>query len=192
MKMKWFSIGKLKEVIEQTDARRLMLIFPLVYLAFFVVTSVLRIGFPYQLSWLEGAMADHARWILQGNQLYGPPGVDFTPILYPPLYSYVSAFFMKIFGAHILIPRLVSLVSSLLVLVLIWRLVKYETGSNFYALVGAGFYASFYPFVRCYFDMVRVDALFVFLMFLGVYILRTGKKSYSIYLSAFVFYLNLP
>jgi 4-amino-4-deoxy-L-arabinose transferase-like glycosyltransferase len=189
MKMKRFSIEKLREVIEQTDARRLMLIFPLVYLVFFVVTSALRIGFPYQLSWLEGVMVDHSRWILQGNQLYGPPAVDFTPFLYTPLYSYVSAFFMKIFGAHILIPRLVSLVSSLLVLVLIWRLVKYETGSNFYALVAAGFYASFYPFVRCYFDMVRVDAFFVFLMFLGVYILRTGKKSYSIYLSAFVFYL---
>ncbi|NIM13237.1 MAG: hypothetical protein GTO45_14075 [Candidatus Aminicenantes bacterium] len=189
MKVKWLSTGKLKEVIDQAEARHLMLIFPLLYLVVFIITSVLRIGFPYQLSWLEGAVMDHSRWILQGNQLYGPPSVDFTPFLYPPFYSYVSAFFMKIFGVHILIPRLVSLVSSMLVLVLIWRLVKYETGSNFYALVAAGFYASFYPFVRCYFDMVRVDAVFVFLMFLGVYILRTGKKPYSIYLSAFVFYL---
>lgn len=189
MKFKWLSAAKLKEIIEQADARRLMLVFPLAYLSVFVITSILRIGFPYQLSWLEGAVMDHSRWILQGNQLYGPPSEEFTPFLYPPLYSYVSALFMKIFGVHMLIPRLVSLVSSLLVLVLIWRLVKFETGSNFYALVAAGFYASFYPFVRCYFDMVRVDAFFVFLMFLGVYILRTAKKSYSIYISAFVFYL---
>ncbi|MGD2088273.1 MAG: glycosyltransferase family 39 protein [Candidatus Aminicenantes bacterium] len=189
MKSKWLPAAKLKTVIDQADARWLMLIFPLLYLLVFFITSLLRVGFPYQLSWLEGVLMDHSRWILQGNQLYGPPAVEFTPFLYPPLYSYLSAFFMKIFGVHILIPRLLSLVSSLLVLVLLWRLVKYETGSNFYALVAAGFYASFYPFVRCYFDMVRVDAVFVFLLFLGVYILRTAKKPYLIYLSAFVFYL---
>jgi hypothetical protein len=76
-------------------------------------------------------------------------------------------------------------------MVLIWRLVKHETGSKFYALIGVGFYASYYSYVRCYFDMIRVDTLFLFLLFAGIYILRTGKKSYSIYLSAFVFFLAL-
>lgn len=191
MKFKWLSAAKLKEIIDQADARRLMLVFPLVYLSVFVITSILRVGFPYQLSWLEGAVVDHSRWILSGQQLYGPPSVDFAPFFYPPLYSYISAIFMKIFGVSIIIPRLVSLVSTMLVLVLIWRLVKHETGSNFYALAAAGFYASFYPFVRCFYDMARVDAFFVFLLFWGIYILRTSKKSYSVYLSAFVFYLAI-
>ena len=160
--MKWLS--HVKDYIDRTDPKTWMWFFPALYLAVFLITSILRVGFPYQLSWLEGAMIDHSRWILNGHQLYGPPSADFTPFLYPPLYSYVSAFFMKIFGVHILVPRLVSLVSSLLVLVLIWRLVKHETGSNFYAVAAAGFYASFYPFVRCYYDMVRVDAFFVFIL----------------------------
>jgi len=180
-----------KGYVDRSDPKIWMLVFPTFYLAVFLITSLLRVGFPYQLSWLEGAMVDNARWILSGNPLYGPPSVDFTPFFYPPLFSYISAFFMKLLGANILIPRLVSLVSSLLVLLLIWRLVKYETGSNFYALTAAGFYASFYAFVRCFYDMARVDALFVFLLFLGVYILRTSKKPYGIYLSAFVFYLAI-
>jgi 4-amino-4-deoxy-L-arabinose transferase-like glycosyltransferase len=179
----------MKDFIDRTDPKTWMWFFPALYLAAFLITSILRVGFPYQLSWLEGAMMDHSRWILNGHQLYGPPSSDFTPFLYPPLYSYVSAFFMKILGVHILVPRLVSLVSSLLVLVLIWRLVKHETGSNFFAVAAAGFYASFYSFVRCYYDMVRVDAFFIFLMFLGVYILRVSKKRSAVYLSAFVFYL---
>jgi 4-amino-4-deoxy-L-arabinose transferase-like glycosyltransferase len=185
--MKWLS--NLKEYIDRTDPKTWMWFFPVLYLAVFLITTILRIGFPYQLSWLEGAMVDHSRWILSGHQLYGPPAVDFTPFLYTPFYSYISAFFMKILGVHIIVPRLVSLVSSLLVLVLIWRLVKHETGSNFYAVTAAGFYASFYPYVRCYYDMARVDALFVFLVFWGVYILRVSKKPYAVYLSAFVCYL---
>lgn len=189
MKLKWLSI--VKRYVDRSDPKTWMLVFPLLYLAVFLVTALLRVGFPYQLSWLEGAMVDNARWILNGNPLYGAPSVDFTPFFYPPLYSYVSAFFMKIFGVNILIPRLVSLLSTCLVLVLIWRLVKFETGSNFYALTGAGFYASFYAFVRCFYDMARVDALFIFLLFWGVYILRTSKKPYAVYLSAFVFYLAI-
>lgn len=181
----------LRAFIDRSDPRVLMWIFPLLYIGVFIITSLLRIGFPYQLSWLEGAMVDNARWVLNGNQLYGPPSVEFTPFFYPPFYSYLSALLMKIFGVNILVPRIISLLSTVLTLVLVQRLVLHETGSRFHSVLAAGFYASFYHFVRCYYDMARVDALFIAMLFLGVYILRTGKKNYSIYLSAAAFYLAI-
>jgi 4-amino-4-deoxy-L-arabinose transferase-like glycosyltransferase len=164
---------------------------PVLFILAFIVTALLRIGFPYLLTWMEGPAMDHIYRILEGQSMYGPPSIEFTPFLYPPLFYYVSALFMKLFGAGLLIPRLISLFSTIIVFVLIWRLVKWETGSGFYGLVGAGFFAGINPLVRSYLDQSRIDALFIMLLLLGFYILRTGHHKYSLYLSAAVFCLAL-
>lgn len=164
---------------------------PVLFILAFIVTALLRIWFPYQLTWMEGPAMDHIFRILEGQSLYGPPSIEFTPFLYPPLFYYISALFMKLFGAGLLIPRLISLFSTIFIFIFIWRLVKWETGSGFYGLVGAGFFAGINPLVRSYLDQSRVDALFIMLLFLGFYILRTGQHKSSLYLSAAVFCLAL-
>ena len=164
---------------------------PALFIAAFLVTSLMRIWFPYLLTWMEGPAVDHICRILEGRSLYGPPSIEFTPFLYPPLFYYISALFMKLLGIGLLIPRLISLFSTIIVFVLIWRLVKWETGSGFYGLVGAGFFAGINPLVHSYLDQSRIDALFIMLLLLGFYILRTGAHKHSLYLSAAVFFLAL-
>ncbi|UCH95032.1 MAG: glycosyltransferase family 39 protein [Candidatus Aminicenantes bacterium] len=177
--------------ISFSDPKTWLLLFAFLYMGAFLLSSFIRIFYPYQLTWMEGAMVDHIRWLLAGNTLYGPPAIEFTPYIYAPFYYYFCGIFMKIFGGGFLVPRLVSFISALLLLVLVWRLIKFETRSRFYAFIGVGFAAAFYPLTRCYFDMARVDSFFIFLLFLGIYIMRTAKTSRGIYLSAFVFFLAL-
>jgi 4-amino-4-deoxy-L-arabinose transferase-like glycosyltransferase len=164
---------------------------PGLFILAFIVTALLRIWFPYQLTWMEGPAMDHICRILEGQSIYGPPSIEFTPLLYPPLFYYISALFMKLFGTGLLIPRLISLFSTIVIFIFIWRLVKWETGSRFYGLVGAGFFAGINPLVRSYLDQSHIDALFIMLLFLGFYILRTDNHKYSPYLSAAVFSLAL-
>lgn len=174
--------------------RHFLLATSMLFLATFILSSLIRIFFPYQLSWMEGAIVDHARRILSGQSLYGPLSIDFTPFTYPPLYYYICALFMKIFGVGFVVPRMISFISTLLLLYFFWRLILFETKSKFYGFLGVGFFSAFYSFTRCFFDMARVDALHIFLLFLGVYLLRVPPKKgkiLSVYASAFVFYLSL-
>lgn len=162
-----------------------------VYTATFFFSAIIRIGFPYQLTWMEGAVVDHMRCLLEGKTLYGPPSMEFTPFIYAPFYYYFCAFLMKIFGVGFFIPRLVSLISSILLLVLVWRLIKHETQSFFYAWIGVGLTTAFYSLTGGYFDMARVDSLFNCLLLGGLYFLRMSRDNRGIYLSALFFFLAL-
>ena len=83
------------------------------YIGSYLVVALLRIGYPFELEWMEGAVADHVLRILSGQPLYVRPSLDFVPFVYPPLYFYVSAGFAKLLGFSLLPLRLVSLLSSL-------------------------------------------------------------------------------
>jgi 4-amino-4-deoxy-L-arabinose transferase-like glycosyltransferase len=173
------------------DPKTWLVLLAFLFTAAFLISALVRIFFPYQLTWMEGAVVDHIRWILEGHALYGPPSLEFTPYIYAPLYYYCCALVMKWSGAGFLVPRLVSFFSAVFLLLLVWRLIRRETQSRFYAWIGVGFTAAFYSLTRCYYDMARVDSLFIFLLFLGFYLLRTSKNTARLCLSAFVFSLAL-
>jgi hypothetical protein len=142
------------------------------YLVIYVVLACIRLGYPYELEWLEGACVDHVRWILSGRPLYVEPSVDFTPFCYTPLYFYVSAGLARIMGAGFLPLRLVSLLASLGVFALLLAFVRRQTGSTMWGLIAAGLYAATYRASGAWFDIARVDSLFMFLLLAGVYAVR--------------------
>ena len=45
------------------------------YILGFLVIACVRLFFPFDLEWIEGAYVDEARWIFQGNFPYGPPSI---------------------------------------------------------------------------------------------------------------------
>ena len=60
-------------------ARILALAIGLVYVAVFLLVALGRIGYPFELEWMEGGAIAHVQRILAGQALYVPPSLDFVP-----------------------------------------------------------------------------------------------------------------
>ncbi len=80
-----------------------------------------RIAYPFQLEIYEGLIIDHCIRVIEGKTIYPEPNAEFIPLIYPPLYFWVNAFFMKTFGVNFWIARAISVFSSFLVGFLIFK-----------------------------------------------------------------------
>jgi hypothetical protein len=143
----------------------------------YLLVTALRLRYPFELEWMEGGAVDHVARILDGRRLYLAPSIDFVPFVYPPLYFYLSAALAKVIGLGFLPLRLVSLASSLACLALLFRIVARETGCRRAGLCAAGLYAATFAASGAWFDLARVDSLFVALLLGGLERLRFGDRS---------------
>ena len=134
-----------------------------------------RLLYPFELEWQEGAMVVHVLRVLSGRPLYVPPSPEFVPFIYPPGYFYVSAGLAHLIGPGFLALRLVSLVSTLFLLALAGYAAYRETGETSAAAVAVALLAASYRFNGTWFDVGRVDALFLALAFGGIVLLRSAE-----------------
>ena len=146
------------------------------YLGSVLVIALARIGYPYDLEWMEGGTLEHVARILSGQPLYVAPTLEFTPYIYAPLYYFVAAPVAKLFGLRLLSLRLVSFAASLGVLALLAALVHRSTRSRLGALVAAGLFAALFKRSGAFFDLARVDALALFFTLLGIWVLLASEK----------------
>ncbi|HKO49889.1 MAG TPA: glycosyltransferase family 39 protein [Polyangiaceae bacterium] len=144
-------------------------------LARFVQVALLRVGYPFDLEWCEGGTLAHIRVVLAGQHIYREPSLEFTPYLYPPLYYYVSALPSLVFGAGHFAPRLVSLLSILGCFVLLGRWVRDETDDPVAGLAAVGLLCATYQLTGYWFELARVDAFFLLLIFGSHMTARTAK-----------------
>src|SRR6266702_667106 len=72
-----------------------------------------RLGYPYDLEWMEGGMLCHALRFVDGQPLYAPPSLDFIPYLYTPLYPFALFVLGKLFGVGYVLARALSILSFL-------------------------------------------------------------------------------
>ncbi len=143
-----------------------------IYVVMFIAVALLRIGYPYELDWMEGMGVDHVQRILDGKSLYVPPSIDFVPSIYTPLYYYTAALPAAILGNGPVPLRLVTIAATLGCLALIFSFVRRETGSRYAAMIAAGLFAGTYYLCESRFDVARVDMLFVFFLLCAVWLLR--------------------
>jgi 4-amino-4-deoxy-L-arabinose transferase-like glycosyltransferase len=139
---------------------------------------------------MEGACVDHVIRILSGEKLYVSPSLEFIPFMYTPLYFYLSAAVSKIIGVGFFPLRLVSFVSSLGSVLLIFLFVKRETGSAFWALLSSSLFAATFRISGAWFDIARADSLFLVLILAGLYLLRFGDSPRSYLLAGVLFSLS--
>lgn len=128
-----------------------------------------RIGYLYELEWMEGAMLHPVVRLLHGLPLYGDPTLDFVPALYMPLYYYASALSALVFGENLFALRIVSVAAALLTHWLIYLIVRRITASLPAALLGMALFAWTYPHTAFWFDVARVDSLWTCLLASGFY-----------------------
>lgn len=140
-----------------------------VHTASFCVLSLVRLGYPYDLEWLEGGILLHSRELLLGRGLYRPPSADFISFPYEPLYPMVVAMFSRVFGLSFVVARSVSIASTIAVAFLIGSIVRRETESKKLGLLAGATVFSLYGATGFWFDLGRVDMLFLALLFGGLY-----------------------
>ncbi len=149
------------------------------YLAVFLYLAAHHIAWPFELEWMEGGMVDHVRRLLQGKALYAPPALDFTAFSYGPLYFYAAAAMGVLFGADFALLRVLSAVSCLASLLLIGRWVWEESGSRQAGFLAAALYLACYPVSGAWYDLARVDSLFLLLLLSGFYLIRRHRSARS-------------
>jgi hypothetical protein len=143
----------------------------------FVQVALARIPYPFDLEWMEGGIIGHVRRVMAGRNLYGPPSLEFTPFIYPPFYYYVSALASSILGSGYFAPRLVSLLSILGSFVVIGHWVRRESGDALAGLVAAAVFCACYGVAEYWYDVARVDSLFLLLLLGGLSLLRSAASS---------------
>jgi hypothetical protein len=144
----------------------------LVAIGAYLFVALRRLDYPFALEQLEGNSLVEVHRILTRQPLYPAPTAAYVPDGYPPLYFFVSAAVARVLGVSYLSLRLVSLVSSLACFAVLARLVQRETGSILAGTGAAGMFAATYFVAGTWFDIARVDSLFLALSLGGLYAAR--------------------
>ena len=138
----------------------------------FVYVAVSRIHYPFFLDWVEGESLVQVQRLLRGELLYDRPSYEYVALTYPPLYFYVSAIFAKVMGLGFFPLRLVSLISSLGCMAIIYLICRKEGTRVLPSIIASGFFAATYKLSGYWFDVGRIDMLAVFLVLVSIYLLR--------------------
>jgi Dolichyl-phosphate-mannose-protein mannosyltransferase len=134
------------------------------FIAVVVALSIMRLLYPYEIEWMEGAMLDHVVRILDGKRIYSAPTIDFIPWLYPPLYYYAVAGVAKIVGVGFFAGRIVSFTSTLITAGLMGWMVQRITKNRVFSFLTIALYFATYHATGYYFDIVRNDAFFTMII----------------------------
>ncbi len=163
---------------------------PALYQLGLLVTAIVgRVGYPYDLEWMEGGMLHHALRLQTGEGIYVPPSIDFIPYLYTPLYPALLAWLGKLCGISYALGRCVS-VASLIGIAIAAMIaiagrecrpdrpedsapapssalrVRPMAWSG--SVLALGLFAAVYPYVDGWYDLVRSDTLFLFAVTAGI------------------------
>ena len=146
-------------------------------IATYLVIALSRLTYPFPLEWLESNSLIEVHRILAGRQLYPAPTIGYVPDGYPPLYFVLSAALAKVLGVSYVPLRLVSVTSSLACFAVLAQLIRRETASACAGIAAAGLLAATYFAAGIWFDVGRVDSLFLALSIAAIYAARRMQRS---------------
>jgi 4-amino-4-deoxy-L-arabinose transferase-like glycosyltransferase len=130
-------------------------------IAVYLWVAAHRLGYAYELDWMEGGSVALAARIAAGHSIYAAPSLAFVGWTYPPLYYWVAAAVAKLVGIGFLALRLVSVAGSAAVMAALGLMAGRETRDRLAGLVAAGLFAATFVISGAWFDTGRVDSLFL-------------------------------
>ncbi|HEX8952089.1 MAG TPA: hypothetical protein VF945_09615, partial [Polyangia bacterium] len=137
-----------------------------------------RVAYPFDLEWLEGATLWHAQRLVDGLPLYPPPTIDFVPHPYPPLYPALLALLSHATGGvTYALGRALSLASFAGALAIGWRFVRGAGGGRALATAAMAIPCAAYVAVGSWYDLVRVDSLWLLLAAAGTTLAWRARRS---------------
>ncbi len=143
-----------------------------------VVAVNTRIDYPFDLEWIEGGLLDHVVRIKAGSPLYQAPDVDYVPCLYAPLYMRIVGLFPYLASSPYWIGRMISMLSILSTGVLVYFAAARVARSAWLGLLVSLCALGGALFAGDWFDLFRVDSLFVLLALASFVLLdRHGERA---------------
>ena len=145
-------------------SRVLLVLLAAAALANLAFAGARRIAYPYDLEWMEGGVLCHALRLVHGEPIYAEPSARFVSFAYTPLYPAVLWALSPVFGLGYLPARSVSVAAFAWALVVAYLFVRREGGSRAVALGAAALPAAAFAPTGAWYDLVRVDSLFLGLL----------------------------
>jgi 4-amino-4-deoxy-L-arabinose transferase-like glycosyltransferase len=157
--------------------RGALLIAGTMYAVVYLVLVALRIRYPFELEWMEGGALDHMLRVLDGKSLYVQPNLEFVPYVYTPLHYWVSAGLARITYPGFFPMRLTSFIASIGSALVIYRMVQRQTGDKVMGIFSATLFLASFRLAGAFFDVARVDSLFVFLFLAAIDLIGFGAST---------------
>ncbi|HJQ13183.1 MAG TPA: glycosyltransferase family 39 protein, partial [Anaerolineales bacterium] len=155
------------------------------FIALFFYTALPRLHYPYDLDFIEDSMLIQSLRIAEGQPVYLPPNAEFNPHVYMPLFFWLGAILFKIGGPSLFLLRLISLSATLTTTVLIYLIALRESGLRWIAIACAGLFLGGYRINGFWYEVARVDSLFIALMLAGFALaIYAGSSNWRLVLSA--------
>ncbi len=144
-------------------------------IAIYIWIAAHRLGYPYELDWLEGGAVELVGRVLDGKSLYTAPTLAYVSYTYPPLYTWIAAAVAEVTGLGFLPLRLVSFASSLVAFVALWRWVVAATADRVAGIVAVGLFGASYGLTGWWFDVGRLDSMFLALTLVTLWFGRRAQ-----------------
>ncbi len=151
----------------------------------------MRFSYPFELEWMEGGSLLQAIRLAHGQTLYGPPHLAFTPFIYPPLYFALGSLLDLVGMLSLPGLRMLSLISMVWVFFVLARWTWLESQNRISSLVAMGVFAASFPQSGFFFDLARVDSLWVALIASAAYQLRFAKNQKALFFAALLMGLSV-
>jgi hypothetical protein len=150
-----------------------MIALPAIYQLALLATAIAgRVGYPYDLEWMEGGLLHHALRLQRGQPIYAAPSIDFIPYLYTPLYPAMLAMLggpLGPLGLGYALGRAISVLA--LAGLALTAALQLRSGSAqgrapaiVAPLLAMGLFAAAYPIVEGWYDLVRADTLLLLMV----------------------------
>lgn len=156
-----------------------------------------RLSYPLDLEWMESGVMMTAKRVTDGAPVYTAPSLDFASFCYPPLYPLLLGWLGRIFGLSYTLGRALSVlaftaIGSLLAHA-VWRAMREAAPAHCgpatawherptldgvaFAVMAMAAVAVAYGWTGAWYDLVRIDTLFLALSVAGLYALAAGHRS---------------
>ena len=144
-----------------------MVLIAVLFIALFFYTALPRVLYPYDLDFIEDSMLMESLQIAQGQPVYVSPNADFNPHVYMPLFFWLGGLLFKLAGPSLPLLRSISLGATLCTTILVYWIASHESGYHWLGVVCAGLFLGGYRINGFWYEVGRVDPLFVTLLLAG-------------------------
>ncbi len=141
----------------------------------YVFTALPRIFYPYDLDFIEDSMLLQAWQFARGLPVFAPPNADFSAHAYMPLYTWLGGLLLRITGPSFAPLRLFSFAAVLVTAALIFYIARRESKTRWLGFLCAGLYLAGFRITGQWYELVRVDSLFVALSLAGMTVAIYGE-----------------
>lgn len=162
---------------DRSWARAWLLTVAVVATGFTMWLWVNHVPFPLHLDLMEGTILEHAVRAAHGQAVYPEPTPGFVSLAYNPLYYYLAAPAIWVFGAHLPVLRVIAILGQAGSGLVIFAAVRRQTRSAWWGLMALGTFAIAYHVMDSYLDTAHSDSWMLCTALLGMYLIdRTQTR----------------